>query len=107
MITGPFLLFINNIGNKPTRLKRNFENILIFICNKFTNKYVSVEYNKFKFFSPYIYTVCQKNLCTEEKNVKCDLHSSIPTIKSLHTFFYFFTHSITVLVYDHKALIVF
>ena len=32
------------------------------------------------------YTVCQKNLCTEEKNVKFDLHSRISTIKSLHTF---------------------
>ena len=54
----------------------------------------------------YVYTVCQKNVCTEEKNFKCDLHSRIQTIKSLHTF-YFCTHSITKLVYDHKAPIIF
>ena len=48
----------------------------------------------------------KKNLCTEEKHVKCDLHSRIPKIKSLHSFFcYFCTHSITVLVYDHSFLI--
>ena len=39
----------------------------------------------------YVYTVCQKNLCTEEKNVICDLNSRIPTIKSLHTFLFLHT----------------
>ena len=36
-------------------------------------------------------TVCAKNLFTEEKNGKCDLHSRISTIKSLHTFLFLHT----------------
>ena len=57
--------------------------------------------NKQTYVYEYLYTVCQKNLCTEEKKiVKFDLHSSIPTIKSFcilflvfHTFYkqYLFT----------------
>ena len=31
-----------------------------------------------------------KNLCTEEKYVKCDLHSRFQTIKSLHVFLHTF-----------------
>ena len=37
--------------------------------------------------------------------VKCDLHSRIPIIKSSNTF-HFYTHSITVLVYDHTHTII-
>ena len=39
----------------------------------------------------YLHTVCQKILCTEEENLKCDLHSRIPTIKSLPTFIFLHT----------------
>ena len=38
----------------------------------------------------HIHTVCQKNLCTKETNVKCVLHSRIPKRKSLHTFLHTF-----------------
>ena len=54
-----------------------------------------------------ICTVCQKKSLHRRKNVKCVFHSRIPTIKSLHYFFNFCTHSITELVYDHNAPIVF
>ena len=37
----------------------------------------------------YTHTICQKTLYTEIKNVKCQVHSRIPTIKSLHIFFIF------------------
>ena len=50
-----------------------------------------------------LYILSKIKLCTKEKSLKCDLHSRIPIIKSLHIFFYFCTHSITVLVYDLKA----
>ena len=50
-----------------------------------------------------MHTVCQKNLCTEEKKFK--IWSSFKNFnnKIFTYFFYYCTHSITVLVYDHKA----
>ena len=33
----------------------------------------------------------KKNICTVVKNVKCDLHSRVPTMKFLHTFLFLHT----------------
>ena len=42
-------------------------------------------------FIQWLHIVCQKNLCTEEENVKSDLQSKTPTIKCLRTFLFLYT----------------
>ena len=54
------------------------------------------------------YNLSKIIFCTEEKkNEKCDLHSRIPTIKSLHTFLVLFLHKLyNCTCYDQRSLIV-